>query len=1015
MTRILCLALCLSGAMTAGAQTPEWIWHPDSGRAATNGEVRRFQKIFQVDNRVSRAVLSVAVDDHANVTLNNSPALSAHGFERSTCTDVTEYIRRGENRLTIWATNGSSLAGVLARLELSLPNRQKQVIVTDTSWSASAPLPLNWVAAASLGKLGVEPWGDPLKTVQATAAESLSVPPGFNVELIRTSEPGEGSWISMTVDNRGRLIISPQDDKQPLLRITLTKAGSVAKIEPIPAKVRQAMGMCYAHDSLYVNGHGPDGTGLYRLIDANRNDRFDTNEVHLLKKFKGEGEHGYHAVVEGPDGMIYVMNGNHTKVPEGVSTHSPHKNYQEDFLLPRLWDANGHAVGILSPGGYIVRTDPEGKQWELMLAGFRNSYDFDFNPDGEIFTFDSDMEWDWGLPWYRPTRIIHAVNGGEYGWRSGSGKWPDYYADSLPAAVNIGIGSPTGVKFGTKSKFPGRYRRALYAMDWSYGRILAVHLQPDGASYTGDFEAFVKGKPLNVSDLEFGRDGAMYFITGGRGTQSGLYRVSYAGQASRLSPARQDRAQEKSADKARALRHKLEAFHGRVDPRAVDFAWPHLGSDDRFIRYAARIAIEWQPVEQWKSRALSETNSQAGLTALLALARCGGTDSQGELLKALTKFPLAGLSEDLQLEKLRVIQLSFIRQGRPSKAQARVALEKLSPLYPSTSRKLNFELVQLLVYLNAPDVIAKTLELIARAQTQEEQIHYIYHLRNAKTGWTLPQREQYFRWFATAKQGARGEITYPQGGTYHVWTNQALALRTHPLELLRWFKEVDRDYGDGSSYSKFLINIRKDANATLTSAERSALTPLLEVNIDAPPWKPTKERQFVKEWTVAELEPRLGEVAAARDFESGKAAFNDAQCVQCHRFDNRGGSVGPELTGVGSKYSRRDILESLLDPSKVVSDQFQNFNIVRKDGDVVSGRITDENKERLILLPNMLAPEATVEIPLAEIASRQPSKVSAMPTGLLNQLTAEEILDLLAYIEAAGKSGAANFQKAAGN
>ena len=123
--------------------------------------------------------------------------------------------------------------------------------------------------------------------------------------------------------SKGRLIISPQDDKQPLLRVTLSRAGTVSKIEPIPAPVHQAMGLLYSHNSLYVNGHGPNGTGLYRLIDANHNDRFETNEVHFLKKFEGEGEHGYHAVVEGPDKMIYVMNGNHTKVPKGIAENSP--------------------------------------------------------------------------------------------------------------------------------------------------------------------------------------------------------------------------------------------------------------------------------------------------------------------------------------------------------------------------------------------------------------------------------------------------------------------------------------------------------------------------------------------------------------------------------------------------------------------------------------------------------------------------------------------------------------------
>jgi putative heme-binding domain-containing protein len=851
------------------------------------------------------------------------------------------------------------------------------------------------------------------RPASATPAEQLTVLPGFQVQLLHSAEAGEGSWICMTVDPQGRLIVSPQNDKQPLLRITLTRRGEVAKIEPIPAPVHQAMGLCYAHGSLYVNGHGPKGTGLYRLVDKNHNDRFDTNEVFFLKKFAGEGEHGYHAIVAGPDGMMYVMNGNHTRVPEGITPDSPHRNYQEDLLLPRQWDANGHAVGILAPGGYVVRTDPNGREWELLLAGFRNSYDFDFNENGEMFTFDSDMEWDWGLPWYRPIRIIHCVIGGEYGWRSGSSNEPEYYADTLPPAENIGLGSPTGVKFGTKSNFPEKYRKALYSLDWSYGRIFATHLDPNGASYTGHSEVFVKGKPLNVTDVEFGRDGAMYFTTGGRGTQSGLYRVSYVGSDASTVKAENRNANaeiEKAAAEARALRQQLEAYHGKKNPVAVGVAWPHLSSPDRFIRHAARIAIESQDVALWKSRALSETNTEAGLAGLLALARCGTRETQKDLLWALAKFPLDSLTEEQQLAKLRVVEISFARQGKPEPLLAQFVAQKLDAHYPAASERLNHELSQLLVFLEAPEVVSKTLGLLDRAKTQEEQIHYIFQLRNLKPGWTLDQRRKYFDWFTKIRQGGKGEVTYPAGAPYNVWTNQAHASRVHPPELVQWFKDVGRDYGDGSSFTKYLINIRKDAIARLTSAERTALRTLLEENIDTPAWQPTRERKFVKEWTVADLEPSLDEVGKGRDFNSGKAAFNDSQCIACHRFVNEGGSVGPELTGTSSKYSRRDMLDSLLNPSKVVSDQFQNTTVVKKDGDDVTGRIIDENAERIIVLPNMLAPEVTVAVPIAEIARREPSKISPMPTGLLNNMSKEEILDLLAYLESMGKATAANFK-----
>lgn len=1010
-------------AAAARAENPHWIWHDNHGAKIQDNEVRFFRKTFDYNGRLTRATLTIAADDEATVYINGKEVLQPKGWEKPTYKDVTDDVKRGRNVIAIRGRNATSdVAGILATLQLYSGRRSDTTIVTDESWLAAdkeqtgwQELDFNdsgWSKAKSKGKLGDQPWGDILKVPVATPAESLTVLPGFKVELVHSSEIGEGSWICMAVDSKGRLIISPQDDRQPLLRVTLTRTGKLSKIEPIPAPLHQAMGLLYAHDSLYVNGHGPNGTGLYRLIDANHNDLFETNEVHFLKKMEGEGEHGYHAVVEGPDKMIYVMNGNHTKVPKGLEPNSPHKNYQEDFLLARQWDANGHAVGILAPGGYVLRTDPEGKKWELILAGFRNSYDFDFSADGEMFTFDSDMEWDWGLPWYRPTRINHCVLGAEFGWRSGSADWPDYYADSLPATLNIGIGSPTGVKFGTKSNYPDKYRKALFLFDWSYGRIFAVHLKPDGASYSGDFEVFLKGKPLNLTDLEFGKDGAMYFITGGRGTQSGLYRVSYTGKPERLAKTKEDLEAEKAGAKARATRHALEAFYGKQDPKAVDFAWPYLASPDRFLSFAARIAIEWQPVDQWKDRAVKETNTTAALNALLSLARCGGKETQRDLLMALKKFPLDSLSVTQKLEKLRVIELSFIRQGKPDADLAKLAIEKLDHAYPSDNEFVNRELSQLLIYLEAPDVVTKTMALLDKAPTQEEQVHYIFYLRNLKTGWTLEQRKHYFEWFRFAQEASKGEVTYPQGGAYLVWTNQKKAIERHPADLLRWFKEADRDYGDGVSYPKYLINIRKDAIEALSADERLALSSWISDYASFAAFKPTRERHFVKEWTVADLETDLSQAAQGRNFASGKAAFNDAQCIQCHRLNNEGGSIGPELTAVFSKYSRRDVLESIIEPSKVISDQYQNYVIVKKDGDSETGKIIDETADKIVIQPNPLLPDR-VEIKKSEIAERKASKVSPMPQGLLNQFSKDEILDLLGYLESMGKEKGPNFKPVA--
>src|SRR5438477_6460030 len=110
---------------------------------------------------------------------------------------------------------------------------------------------------------------------QATPADRITTLPGFTVELIRSAQVGEGSWVSMAVDPKGRLIISPQEGVGNILRVTLSKEGQVENVEKLAQPVGSAMGLLYAFDSLYVNGKGPDGLGLYRLRDTTGSGQLD--------------------------------------------------------------------------------------------------------------------------------------------------------------------------------------------------------------------------------------------------------------------------------------------------------------------------------------------------------------------------------------------------------------------------------------------------------------------------------------------------------------------------------------------------------------------------------------------------------------------------------------------------------------------------------------------------------------------------------------------------------------------
>ena len=997
----------------ARAEVPQWIW---PAAKAEDNEVCFFRKTFNLDSSFRKAVLSATADDEIIVFVNGQQVVDRKDWHAPERVDITQHLDGGKNVIAIRARNQGGDAAMIAMVEITRAGKPKEFLYSDDSWVCSKTESpkwkdadfdeAGWMKPVSRGKLGVEPWGNIFELPVATAVENITVPKGFKVELLKSSEMGEGSWVSMTIDPKGRLIVSPQDGKNNLLRLTLGEKGEVKTTEKIDLPVGSAMGLLYAFDSLYVNGAGPDGLGIYRLFDTKHQDKFD--KVTTFKKIENAGgEHGSHGMVLGADKHLYVISGNFTSVPKDISLNSQHKNYQEDQLLPRGLDGNGFGNEVKPPGGFLLRTDADGKEWELYAAGMRNTYDVAVSAEGEIMAFDSDMEWDWGMPWYRPIRICHLVSGGDYGFREGTGKWPKYYPDSLPSVVDVGIGSPTGMKFGTGSKFPEPYRKALYAMDWTYGRIFAVHLTPNGASYDGKVETFLKGKPLNVTDMEFGKDGAMYFITGGRGTQSGLYRVTYVGTPEAepvLSKA--EKAAEKTAKKARELRHKIERFHGHADPKALDFVWRHLDSPDRYLRYAARIAVESQPVSQWQKRALSETRTNAALTSLLALARLGDKSCQTELLKALAKFPLDGLTEEQKLEKLRVIEVSFARQGRPEPAMVQLAIEKLDRQYPARTEALNRELCELLIYLRAPGVVGKTLSLMDAAPTLEEQTHYIFHLRTLKEGWTQLQREHYFSWLQ--EHSPNHEAASDQARTTFPWIRKVAEGKDHTEETLSWFAAAGRDYGDGASYPGFIENIRKDAGETLTKAQKDSLAALIEAPKPRAT-KPAVEHKFVKDWTMDELQSQLEKVAKGRSFASGKEVFTSAQCLQCHRFGNEGGAVGPDLTAVSSRFARRDILESILLPSKVLSEQFQNTTFTKKDGDDVVGRVVEENDQKLVVMTNPLN-QTKVDLLKADIASRQPSKLSPMPEGLMNNYKLEEILDLIAYLEAAGKSEAANFK-----
>ncbi|MGI9518090.1 MAG: c-type cytochrome [Pirellulaceae bacterium] len=783
-------------------------------------------------------------------------------------------------------------------------------------------------------------------------AESLFVPEGFQAELVYEVPDEYGSWVSMTTSPDGLITC---DQYGRLYRVRPGATANETAVSEINVDLGNAQGLLWAFDCLYVVAHQNNNqpAGLYRVKDSDDDGELDSAE--LLREFQGGGEHGPHAVILGPDAeSLYVCAGNHTRLPDIQSSRVP-RHWQEDNLLKRIWDPGGHAVGIMAPGGWICKTDPDGREFELVSIGFRNQYDIAMDTNGELFTYDADMEWDIGTPWYRPTRVCHVTSGSEFGWRGGDAKWPVYYPDSVPPVIDIGPGSPTGIVFGIGTDFAPEYQQALYIADWSFGFIYAVHLSPDGASWTAEKELFCSAPALQVTDMTV-HDRALYFAIGGRRTRSAVYRIKASEPTSAVLIHADLTAEQR-------LRRELES----AGAGQLDEIWDHLSHADRSVRFAARSVLERTPVAEWQEKALKETDPQIVLESLLALCRSADADAslQHRMLESIrANVDWDQLSGQQQLHLLRLCGVLVMRltpeQGNPEMLTSLNAL--FAPHYPAESVNLKRELCRLLVATDDSSVVKTTMQLLEAAPTQEEQIHYVICLRLAERGWTTELRRQYLQWFV------RSAV-----------------------------------FQGGKSFAGYLRQARDEFIERLSDDEKKTLAPLIETNmVEQDPYAVLQSRTVVQDWAMDDLLPILKQAdMQQRDLTNGKQVFATAQCYKCHQFAGSGGIVGPDLTGLSRRYADDYVLETLIDPHKQISDQYQATVFEMEDGRLVVGRVANLNNDDYQVQTDMIAPGELTPINRNEIMSSRPSKISPMPDDLLNTFTADDILDLLAYLRSA--------------
>jgi putative heme-binding domain-containing protein len=171
-----------------------------------------------------------------------------------------------------------------------------------------------------------------------------------------------------------------------------------------------------------------------------------------------------------------------------------------------------------------------------------------------------------------------------------------------------------------------------------------------------------------------------------------------------------------------------------------------------------------------------------------------------------------------------------------------------------------------------------------------------------------------------------------------------------------------------------------------------------------------KDRRPRTEWRVEDLAAAVGEMQGGRSYSSARHMFEVASCISCHKIGDAGREFGADLMNLDPPRTAVELLTDVLDPSHKINEKYQSYTFITEGGKVLTGLVLEETPDEVKLIENPLVSTDATVLKVSDIAERRKSPVSLMPKGLLDKLTRDEILDLIAFIVAQGDEQAPIFQ-----
>lgn len=710
-------------------------------------------------------------------------------------------------------------------------------------------------------------------------------------------------------------------------------------------------------------------------------------------------DHTTNGIRMGIDGWIYIAVG--------------------DFGFNEAKGADGRV--LRKRGGGVVRVRPDGTDMEIYSWGQRNVLDVCIDPQLNMFTRDNTND---GGGWN--VRVTHLHQGGNYGYPS---RYINFAEETLPPLADFGGGSGCGAMYHFDPRWPEGYESAALTCDWGTSKVYRHRPPVLGATFAADQDDFLSVP--RPTDIDVDPSGRMFVASWKNGNFSFtgpdvgfVALVQPSGYVAKPLPALNELTVAEivglfaSAGSATLFHAQQELL--RRQPSEVQPLLVKLIKDDS-VGIPARVAAIFTLKQLMGEGATDELSSLAfSPSAVQEIALRALTDRLGEIattdverwievvksdnprvraqaLISVRRLALAGVLSPAAREQLtrEVLPLSVVRTADGKVRSERVAHDK-----GDEARVIPVLAVETLISLNSVAVLAEATDgelrsgaLMTLRQMHSREVIDAILAKMAKTYDLKPRME----WLDLLARLHYQEGEYLKSD----WWGTRPDTRGPYYDRATWEQSDRIKQVLMQAYAGVSGDLRPAFDSMLERYQISlgqsdvAMKALLpdDKPIEVPKADPNNPNQIGNLDRTLAMSKAIETKGSA---EAGKALFVSQSCIACHTYADGQTPQGPHLVDIGKRYSRKELVESVLDPNAKIAQGFDSWTVLTVDGKVQTGFVVLESAETLTLRG---ADGRRIEILQDDIDDRRKQEQSMMPKGLVDNLTTAQLADLMAYLE----------------